>query len=148
MSPQHARPFSRRRFLEGLTLAGTAGLLGLPARRVAAEPPPETTTLRLLLSRSGICSAPYVMAEELLQAEGFTDIHYIDEGRLSARLRMLASGESDLEYTFVGPYLTHLDAGDPIVLIAGIHVGCFELFGTEQVRAIRDLKGKTVAISD
>jgi NitT/TauT family transport system substrate-binding protein len=61
---------------------------------------------------------------------------------------MLASGESDLESTFVGPYITHLDAGDPIVLIAGTHVGCFELFGTERVRAIRDLQGKTVAISD
>jgi len=46
MHSQHARRFSRRRFLGGMTLAGTAGLLGLPARRVAAEPPPETTTLR------------------------------------------------------------------------------------------------------
>jgi NitT/TauT family transport system substrate-binding protein len=34
----------------------------------------------------------------------------------------------------------------PIVLLGGIHVGCFELFGTERVHAIRDLKGKTVAI--
>jgi NitT/TauT family transport system substrate-binding protein len=148
MHVQHARRFSRRRFLGGMTLAGTAGLLGLPARRVAAEPPPETTKLRLPLSRPGICGAPVVMTEELLQAEGFTDIHYIDEGRLAVRLRMLAAGEIDLESTFVGPYLTHLDAGAPIVLIAGTHVGCFELFGTERVRAIRDLKGKTVAISD
>src|SRR5262249_20314026 len=38
--------------------------------------------------------------------------------------------------------------GAPIVLIAGTHVGCFELVGTEQVRTIRDLQGKTVAISD
>ena len=35
--------------------------------------------------------------------------------------------------------------GDPIVFLAGIHVGCFELFGTERVRAIRDLKGKPSA---
>jgi hypothetical protein len=48
MSTQHARPFSRRRFLGGLTLVGTAGFLGLHARRVAAEPPPETTTIRWL----------------------------------------------------------------------------------------------------
>jgi NitT/TauT family transport system substrate-binding protein len=32
------------------------------------------------------------------------------------------------------------------VLLAGIHVGCFELFGTDRIRAVRDLKGKTVAI--
>ena len=40
-----------------------------------------------------------------------------------------------------------LDAGRPIVLLAGDHVGCFELFGTERVRAVRDLKGKTVAVT-
>jgi hypothetical protein len=39
--------WTRRRFLGGVTLAGTAGLLGLDAGPVAAEPPPETTTLRL-----------------------------------------------------------------------------------------------------
>jgi NitT/TauT family transport system substrate-binding protein len=27
-----------------------------------------------------------------------------------------------------------------------VHVGCFELFGTDHVRAVRDLKGKTVAV--
>jgi hypothetical protein len=48
MSTQHTRPFSRRRFLGGLTLVGTAGLLGLCPRPVGSEPPPETTTLRLI----------------------------------------------------------------------------------------------------
>ena len=42
--------------------------------------------------------------------------------------------------------IPHLDAGRPIVLLAGVHGGCYELFGNERVRAIRDLKGKTVAI--
>src|SRR4029450_11023422 len=36
---------------------------------------------------------------------------------------------------------------EQIMGVAGSHRGCFELFGTERVRAIRDLKGKTVAIS-
>jgi NitT/TauT family transport system substrate-binding protein len=40
-----------------------------------------------------------------------------------------------------------MDTGAPVVILAGVHVGCFELFGTEQIRAIRDLKGKTVAVS-
>jgi NitT/TauT family transport system substrate-binding protein len=84
----------------------------------------------------------------LLQAKGFTDVHYAEEGRLSGRNSLLASGETDLEVTFVGPFMTRIDAGDPIVLIAGAHIGCFELFGTERVHAIRDLKGKTVAVSD
>jgi NitT/TauT family transport system substrate-binding protein len=57
MSTQHARPLSRRRFLGGLTLAGAAGFLGLGPRTTAAEPPPETTKLRLI-KICGICIAP------------------------------------------------------------------------------------------
>jgi len=94
-------------------LAGTAGLLGPSPRSVAAAPPPEVTTLRLTAQRGGICIAPKYVAEELLQTEGFTDIRYAEEARLSVRMRMLATGESDLEVTFVGPFVTRLDAGDP-----------------------------------
>ena len=39
-----------------------------------------------------------------------------------------------------------VEASDPIVFLGGLHVGCFELFGTEKIRAVRDLKGKRVAI--
>ena len=46
---------------------------------------------------------------------------------------------------FIGPSILQVDEGDPLVLLAGIQIGCYELFGTERVRAIRDLKGKTVA---
>src|SRR5262249_56621482 len=41
-----------------------------------------------------------------------------------------------------------VDAGGPIVMIAGSRIGWFELFGTDRVRGIRDLKDKTVAILD
>ncbi len=33
------------------------------------------------------------------------------------------------------------------MLLGGVHSGCYELFGNGRVPAIRDLKGKTVAIS-
>src|SRR5262249_31317130 len=139
---------SRRELLGRLTLAGTAGLLGLYSRSVAAELPPEVTKLRLTASQpGGICIAPKYVAEALLQAGGVTDVHYADEQNLSHRMKLLASGEIDLEVTFVGPFITRIDAGDPIVIIGGAHIGCFELFGTERVRAIRDLKGKTAAVS-
>src|SRR5919106_2067786 len=148
MSPQYARPFSRRRFLGGVMLAGTAGLLCPYPRVAAAEPPPEVTQLRLIVQRGSICVAPKYVAEALLQAEGFIDIHYAEEPQYSVRMQRLAAGETDLEFTFVGPLITRIDVGDPIVVLAGGHIGCFELFGTEQVRTIRDLKGKTVAIPD
>jgi NitT/TauT family transport system substrate-binding protein len=60
----------------------------------------------------------------------------------------VAAGEIDLGLQFSGPLLTRLEANVPLVTIGGVHVGCFELFGTEQIRTIRDLKGKTVAITD
>jgi hypothetical protein len=52
MSLPQAEGWTRRRFLGGLTLAGTAGLLGLLPRRVGAEPPPETSTLRIFHTMS------------------------------------------------------------------------------------------------
>ena len=79
MRPQHARLLSRRRFLGGLTLAGAAGLLGLHPRPVAAEPSPETTTLRLARTTS-ICQAPQYVAEALFEAEGFTEVQLVGEG--------------------------------------------------------------------
>lgn len=45
-----------------------------------------------------------------------------------------------------GPLMIEREAGAPIVLLAGIHVGCYELFGTSRIRTIRDLKGKTVGV--
>jgi NitT/TauT family transport system substrate-binding protein len=145
MHTQHARQYSRRRFLKGVTLAGTAGLLGWHPRRVAAEPPPETTRIRLV-QIPGICRAPEYVAEELLRSEGFTEVHYLQKAGGEGIETALASGEADLTGLFAAPLVLRLDAGDPIVVLAGLHVGCFELFGTHAIRTIRDLKGKTVAV--
>jgi len=145
MSIQHAQQFSRRRFLGGVTLAGTAGLLGLKPRLVAAEPPPETTTLRLVHTPA-ICLAPHYVAEVLLQAEGFTDVQYVKISSDEAAAKALTTGDLDFNLYSAGLAATRLDAGDPLLLLAGLHIGCYELFGTDRVRTIRDLKGKTVAL--
>jgi NitT/TauT family transport system substrate-binding protein len=145
MKTQRARGVSRRRFLGGMTLTGTAGLLGLYTRRVAAEPPPETTRIRLV-QIPGICQAPQYVAEELLRSEGFTEVHYLKKEGTEGIEKALASGEADLNTLFAATSLLRLEAGDPIVLLAGLHLGCFALFGTHEVRTIRDLKGKTVAV--
>jgi NitT/TauT family transport system substrate-binding protein len=143
MSPQHARPFSRRRFLGGLTLTGAAGLLGLPPRPVAGEPPPETTTLRLAQTVS-ICQAPQYVVEALFEAEGFTDVQFVGEAARADRT--LASGDAQMAMLFLGPFLLHLDEGAPLVILSGGHVGCLELFAHEPIRSVRDLKGRSVAV--
>jgi NitT/TauT family transport system substrate-binding protein len=133
---------TRREFVSGLTLAGTAGLLGIrPA--AGAEPPPETRTLRLTLS-SSICVAPQFVAEEFLRLEGFTAVQYVDTASLE---QAVASGQAHLSQSFAAPLIIEIDRGSPLIALTGIHVGCFELFGTDQVRTVRDLKGKLVSIS-
>jgi len=135
---------SRRRFLTTLSSAGAAGLIG-SSDSLAQEAPPETTTIRLT-KIPGICIAPQYVAEELLKSEGFTDVQYVDGG--ANIYPAFASGKVDISMAFVAPFIVQLDANVPIVLLGGVHVGCYELFGTERVKAIRDLKGKTVAIPE
>ncbi len=147
MDPQRTERWSRRDFLGGLTLAGTAGLLGVQPSSAAAGPPPETTTLRLS-QLYGACIAPQYVAEELLRAEGFTDVKYVRKASRVEASKAVASGEVPFTVASVGPLLTQVDAGDPIRLLAGVHVGCFALFGTDRVRSISDLKGKTVGVTE
>ena len=146
MRNQRVQGVSRRAFLRGLTLAGTAGLLGVRPGPVVAAPPPETTTLRLLKETGRICWAPQYVAEDLLRAEGFTDVTYVDFPG-GAVAESLAAAKADLSLHFVGPNIIRLDAGDPVVFLAGVHVGCFEVIATERVRRISDLKGKTAGVS-
>jgi NitT/TauT family transport system substrate-binding protein len=135
---------TRRAFVGGLTAAGALSGLGRGAERAEASPP-ETTTLKLLVTPS-LCVAPQYVAEDLLKSEGFTDVKYF-KTEVGGITKALASGAADLSLHFVAPTIIELEAGAPLVMLAGVHVGCFELFGTDRVRAIRDLKGKTVAVT-
>jgi NitT/TauT family transport system substrate-binding protein len=73
-------------------------------------------------------------------------VHYVTHEEAGGLYPALASGAADLANDFAPVLLMRVDAGDPITILGGLHVGCFELFGTERVRAIRDLKGKRVAV--
>ena len=135
----------RRRFLATLSSTAAAGLLDAP-NVLGQEAPLETTRIRLY-EWTSVCIAPQFVAEELLKAEGFTDVQYVraePTGQLPNPL--LASGAVDINSQFSAPSILRIEAGDPVVFLGGMHVGCFELFGTGQIRAVRDLKGKRVAI--
>jgi NitT/TauT family transport system substrate-binding protein len=129
--------WSRRKFLGRLTLAGTAGLLGLRPGPVRAEPPPETTRIRPVVRRGSVCAVPMQMTEDLLHGEGFTEVQYVEKKTNVEGLQALASGEADLAQNFLGPSLIPIDARDPLVLLAWVHVGCLELVGNDRARAIR-----------
>jgi NitT/TauT family transport system substrate-binding protein len=136
---------SRRRLVSGATAAGLVGLASLRARGVSAETPPETTRLRLVKIPS-ICQAPQYIADDLLRAEGFTDVQFVPKPGAVGISEALAAGEADINNQFVAPCLLRIEAGDPIVILGGLHVGCFEVFATDRVRKVVDLKGKTVAV--
>jgi len=136
---------TRRAFARGLTYAGTAGLLGLRSRPAAAEPPPETSTIRLY-KFPGICLAPQYIAEDLLRAEGFADVQYVTLPEGPSRMpERLGAGAFDLTQWYVAPFIAEIDKGTGVVILGGVHTGCQELIGTEAIRTIRDLKGKTIA---
>ena len=136
---------TRRRFVTALTMAGASGALGLETRSARADVSPETTKIRLIRI-PGICIAPQYVAADLLRTEGFTEVSYIETPTGVEASRAVASGDADFTIIFSAPVLLTIDAGAPVVLLGGVHVGCFELFATDRVHSIRDLKGKTVAV--
>ncbi|MGH8064396.1 MAG: twin-arginine translocation signal domain-containing protein [Candidatus Entotheonellia bacterium] len=95
MDHEQDRIWSRREFLGKLTLAGTAGFLSLYPKPIAAEPPPETTTLRLM-EAPALCNAPEYVAEALFPSEGFSAVRYVKTGGGAGTMKALASGDIDL----------------------------------------------------
>jgi NitT/TauT family transport system substrate-binding protein len=137
---------NRRRVLAALAATGVAALVR-PPQSEAQEGRLETTTVRIG-KIAGICIAPQYLAEELLRAEGFTDVRYVTTVPGAPAARALAHGEIDFTTNFSPPLIVAIDAGEPITMLAGVHVGCFELFAREGIRGISDLKGKTVGVQD
>ena len=144
----------RRQFLRQMVTA-SAFVVARP-NHAAAQPPPETLKLRIVREPS-LCIAPQYAAEELLKAEGFVDIEYVETpsepGRSSSSMwgdegkaDPVAAGLADIHTGMVGRLVVAIDAGEPIRILGGIHAGCFELFGTDRIRSIKDLRGKTVAV--
>jgi NitT/TauT family transport system substrate-binding protein len=136
---------TRRRFLTTLSLAGAA--VTMPARRVwAAEPPLETTTVRLG-KLPVICVAPQYVCEALLRAEGFTDIRYVDT-TFQTEEEDLGRGKFDFHTTLALGHVIAIDRGVPITVVTGVHAGCYELFAHGDIRGLADLKGKRVGSVD
>ena len=137
----------RRAFLSGAASVGTAAFFGLRADRAAAEAPPETTRIRLG-RYSAVCTGPQFIAGQLLRAEGFTDTQYLTRSGIGWSQQALANGEIDIGVNYATNVIRQIDAGDSVVLLGGVHVGCYELFGSQNVHAVRDLRGRKVGIPE
>lgn len=136
----HAR-WTRRDFIHA---AGAAGLVNSLPASAAAEPPPETTHIRIQDSPI-TCFAPLYVAEALLKAEGFTEVEYVKVPLAEGPNQALAEGRIDIAQNDTAAHMMSLDHGAPIVVLGGIHTGCWELFGQASIHSLVELKGKKVA---
>jgi len=135
---------NRRLFLSMLSSALCTSLIG--GSSVGAQDERlETTTIRIG-KIAGICIAPQYVADALLRAEGFTDIRYVQADAGAPAAHALVRGDIDFTANFSPSLIIPIDTGEPITIVAGEHVGCFELFAREGIRSIPDLKGKTVGV--
>jgi NitT/TauT family transport system substrate-binding protein len=133
---------TRRRFLTTLSMTGVAGLLR-PRRALAAEGALETATVRLQMP--GLCVAPVYIAEALLRAEGFTDIRYGDASKIAAT-EPVTHGEVDFAPIYACQSVRLIDAGERVTVLAGVMVGCFELFAREGIGSFAELKGQSIGV--
>lgn len=134
----------RRHFLQQGSALGVASLLGI-SNESRAEPPPEVSKIRLVHTPV-VCFAPAYMAEALLRLEGFSEVEYIKPGN-DGNIATLTSGQADFAMMGVSAVMLPIDAGQPVTVLAGVHSGCWELVGNDQVRSVHDLKGKRVAVT-
>jgi NitT/TauT family transport system substrate-binding protein len=96
-------------------------------------------------SSVAICTAPQLLSEDLLRAEGFAVVQHGTQATIGT-LEEVAAGQVDIGISFIGPTIVQIDGGHAITVLAGVHPGCFELFGTDRVRSLMDLKGKKIAV--
>lgn len=145
MSIHFLHRLDRREFISKACLTGTALYLGMGKNNglAAIEPPPETTRLRIREWKPA-CWAPIWVAEPLLYEEGFTDIQYLS-GPGPKSIKMYERGEIDLSPAFAPLDMVNLEENNhPLTFLAGMHVGCYALVGSERINSVRDLKGKTI----
>ena len=138
---------SWRRFMAGLSAVGAAGL-ALAPNSLHAEPPPETTTIRLpqwvggaycwagAVHRRRTACAPKAL---LMSALWKVTLKSISRCGLHAATRISRVNHPP-------QHIQSIDAGVPIKVLAGFHSGCLELIANDSVRSIADLRGKRVGV--
>src|SRR5215470_7250782 len=114
----------RREFLRTTAVGSAIGCSITRPRSAVAEPPPETTTVRILDFGAG-CMAPQMVADDLLKADGFTAVEYV-KVKGSVGNKTLSEGGADFLTSDALSCVLAADAGMALIVLGGIHTGCFE----------------------
>ena len=120
--------------------AGVSVVVGQKA--FAQQAPPETTTVRIA-KIAGICISPEYVADELLRAEGFTDIHYVPTDAGIPAALSLARGEVDFTANYAPTFIIPIDAGEPITIVGGEHMAVSSFLRRKAFAASRISRART-----
>ncbi len=134
---------NRRSFLTGLSAITAASLLS-DRTAYAEDEPVETKTVRFGHAPDSPCVAPVYLAKALLQTEGF-ELHRIVTPSSLDEHQMMQRDELDFSWAFASAWIRSVDIGLPVKVLSGLHAGCYELFGRENVHSVLDLKGMKVS---
>jgi NitT/TauT family transport system substrate-binding protein len=135
---------SRRDVFTTLSAVGAMGIFGAHAA-LADEGPPETATVRLPRFFPASCEIPEYVADRLLRAEGLTEVRFVEE-QSGDSSQWIARGELDFDWNYAAIHIASIEAGVPIIVLAGMHSGCLELIANDSVHSIAELKGKRVGV--
>jgi NitT/TauT family transport system substrate-binding protein len=135
----------RRQFSVAMAASLAGALRAFPAG--AAEPPPETRTIRIM-QITAVCASPLFVSEAHLRAEGFEDIEFVEAAGGYTAPQLTGGGKVDFGMTSATSHVHWIDEGEQVVGLAGVHSGCYELFAhpARGIRTISDLEGKRVGI--
>lgn len=136
---------SRRGFLR--TGSATAVSVALPAGIAAAlgaTSAHAATTLKATHG-AGLCNLGIFLAKkrELAKADG-VELDFVVTPTTTDVVTLFGSGQVDISVIPYSNFLTLVDAGAPVKMVAGAGVeGCI-LIGKEGIKSAADLKGKTI----
>jgi NitT/TauT family transport system substrate-binding protein len=135
---------SRRSFLTGLSATGLA--TSFTSAGATAGPSLETTRVRFADFPESTCTVPQFIAAELLLQDGFSEVLQVPTEEYSVSGPMFEKDAIDFSFDLATGLALGVDNGQPMIGLAGVHVGCYVLFGQEGIRDVRDLKGRRVGI--
>lgn len=127
----------------GLDAIAACAPKGASAPAAAALPSPETKNLRISWA---LCDAPYWMAGDFLREEGFIVDTFGKHLITDLGVQPLIQGDVNISIQLANAFVGHVDAGQPLVALGGLHPGCAQVWARPGISSISDLRGKTVAV--
>jgi NitT/TauT family transport system substrate-binding protein len=143
------RPLSTRRQLLLRTLGTGAAIIGGSALAACARqseaaslPPPETTTLRIVMPPE--CDPGVWLARDLLRSEGFIDVTYVPTSFTTRG--WLTDDLADVALAHPEFMIATIDAGLPLMILAGLHTACLEVWTDDSITSFSGLRGRRISV--